>query len=160
VSVALYYDRQRALTQCALADDLLERTDCCQSGGCVECNVEESLHDSLDRTGNLQQMTDLQPAQAQPLTFGAVQAALSGGRPMCARIVWPGNLRHFVVLFGYRAVTDQPWVLIEDPDQGDSTYVFEQFLNGYRSPHGIQGQCTHAYWTQPQQGATCAPQVT
>ena len=139
----------RKTTQCSVANEVLDRDDCCDNG--EACNSEDSLTDAL---GDM-----LAQVREGTVSFEVIQNEIGQGRPLCARIAWDADRDliedrgHFVVISGCPLRNNVPCLTVLDPDSGRdsglnqpaeavSTEVpFEEFKTRYKST----GIWTHTY---------------
>lgn len=125
-SVAGYYRSATGpgLTQCALANWALGRTDCCTGSGVADmaCNQPYSVQDALRYVGNLGVAT------LSGLSFDAVRAELFAHRPIVAIIQWDTGGRHAVVISGFDANAGRQLIKVQDCfDASTKIYDFSRF---------------------------------
>ncbi|QWP76523.1 hypothetical protein J5226_23565 [Lysobacter sp. K5869] len=121
LSVAGYYrDGPGAnLSQCALANWALGRSDCCNRGAAVgaACNQPFSVQNALRHLGNLGAYV---PSR---LAFDAVQAQLSMRRPIVAIIGWNTGGHHAVVISGFDTLSGKQLITVQDCAGGTTQIV-------------------------------------
>jgi hypothetical protein len=136
-STSVFYLPSSSWTQCTVANGALERSDCCDSGYYVACDVPWHLDSALMVTDNFVSMTG-------PLTNEQVIAELQAGRPLGARVAWSGGGGHFVVIYGYSFIMQVPRFTIADPIYGVQGTPTWSFANNYMG----SGTWTHSYYTK------------
>jgi hypothetical protein len=157
VSIALKYDPQLGLTQCALATRLYAKQgsnlDCCGNDQ-ANCNKPQALADVLPLNGNL-----AGDAIQQSISFDDLSAQIDADRPLGVRIGWPPDetLGHFVVAEGYQVAPDgSQYVTIGDPsgDYAASANLTTITLGGLLNNYGLAGgKWDWSYCTCPNGGA-------
>lgn len=131
--VAAFYGT--ATTQCAVANGVLGRTDCCGGGAAGACNVDARLSDALTQVGHLASFDDSGP------TLGLIRQEVDANRPFGVRVAWTGGGAHFFVVDGY--LPDSTWVAVDDPWFGASDLLFSALQTTYQGG----GSLTHHYFT-------------
>lgn len=134
-SVSIFYDAESTWTQCLIAQQIMGTT-CCITPS--PCNKPWFLNEALSVTNNFVK-------QSSPLTFEEVEAELSAGRVVGARVGWPGGNGHFVVIYGCKTVDGVNYYSIDDPIDGKSDTTEAGFMEAYQSA----GIWTHSYTTKP-----------
>jgi hypothetical protein len=137
-SVALYYAPQSGRTQCAVVNDGLEQTTCCQDGGSAACNQPYFLEKALAIVGHL--ASDFGGA----LDFDRVRAEIDAGRPFGLCIDWKGGGGHVVAVGGYDAQGEM--LLVCDSMFGTSHVPLATFPASYQGG----GTWSWTYLTQPE----------
>jgi len=95
-SIATYFDPSSTWTQCSIADEAWERTDCCGVGANGPCNQRWfldsalSIVDSFARKGS------------SPESFSNIQQEITAGRPVCLRSENLSGEGHFLCITGWR----------------------------------------------------------
>lgn len=137
--VSGYYDGTTSWTQCAVAQEVLQRQSCCDDAHDPACDVVESLTTALACTNNLAGVDETAAAYAE------VRHELRLGRPVAARIQWGAGPRaHFIVVTGCRTRGEER-LLIQDPSDGSTRDVpFALALTSYQH----DGQWKHTYRTR------------
>ena len=139
-SVATFYNATTLRLQCTIANEELQRSDCCDStchAAGVAYKVVGALGSPLNRAGLL-----------TSITFGWItrlrlQQDLEAMLPVCVRTEWSGGGGHFVVIAGYSPESDT--LTVCDPLRGVSALSFDTFRTSYTPS---QGRWTHTYHTQ------------
>jgi hypothetical protein len=138
-SVALFYQPAGKWTQCAVANNGLDRKDCCRKGVGGKCNVIGHLQNALTVVGH---------ATTPPFVVGAVgfdraQAEIDRGRPLGVRTEWAGSeAGHFVTIVGYHRAVEL--LTVDDPLYGRTHVDYRTFCIDYRG----SGTWTHSYYTK------------
>ncbi len=142
VSVATFYDKQSAWTQCLLVNEELGLDGCCANVSPDECNQPWYLELGLSRVGHLASKDE------SSAPFATASAEIDGERPLGCWIVWPDSTGHFVVINGhstdFAATPPREWVSVQDPKYGSSDYPYLKFLVAYRK----FGRWEFSYFTQ------------
>ena len=118
-------------------------TDCCShpfTGDIAHaCNQAQNLEKALRIVGRL-----AGPPTTGPLPFGRVQREILAGRPVCARIGWPGSaIGHFTLIYGCtKSKSGNQWLYVEDPLYGSSTWLYSEFCRNYQY---AEGRWSHTY---------------
>src|SRR5580658_3141266 len=86
-SVALYYTPTSTVTQCAVVNQQLGRSDCCSNPSSSNCNQPGYLDQALQFVGNFASGTG-------PVRFDGVVLLLDCRTPPCIRIGWSGGGGH------------------------------------------------------------------
>ena len=142
VSVTMFYDTSDTVTQCRVANMVLNTNGCCSNPD--PCNEDNFLEDALAQVNHFRA-----PLVFEPLPFSDVEGEINDGRPLGCRIGWFGGGGHFVIIHGVSV--DQTssavnrWVAVADPLFGPSDYLINNFTSGYRQG---EGEWTHSYFTQ------------
>lgn len=136
-SVSHFYWLWSTWTQCAVANNELGRSDCCNSTVPSACNVPWYLDKALTRTRNFVSVM----GQA---TFQQVRDEIDAGRPVGARVGWSGGGGHFMVIYGYSFVVGTQYFDIDDPIYGKSHLSVSDFSSNYQG----SGTWTHTYFTK------------
>ena len=124
VSVDHYFDTASTWTQESLASQI-EGQDC--SGDPESCDVPETLQDALTAVNRLNGSPE-----TDSLQFDEVKTAIDACLPLCVRIGWSGGGAHFVAIDGYGETPAKDILVhVKDPYYGDSTVLFNDFLNDY-----------------------------
>lgn len=137
-SVSLFYYSASGWTQCKVANGELSRTDCCDAPVPSPCNIPWYLDRALQRTSNFQSMV------SGTIGYDAINAEITAGRPIGARIGWSGGGGHFMVIYGCSRVGGVDYVDIDDPIYGKSHLTLATFTNSYQG----NGHWTHTYYTK------------
>jgi hypothetical protein len=84
------------------------------------------------------------PPIAGPLPFGRIQKEILAGRPVCARVAWPGStIGHFILIYGCgKSKNGSQWLYVEDPLYGSSTWLYSEFCRNYQY---AEGRWSHTY---------------
>lgn len=151
LGVARLYEPAATWSQCRIASrfplgDPPVRLDCCGAGK-GQCNQPNSLKTALSGLGHL--ADDNVSGEA---AFARITTEIDRQRPVCARILDPtsGDIGHFVVISGYKAIAGRQYLRIHDPaDNGSDSNIrvdmpFEEFSDSY---WGSPSQWTHSYFT-------------
>ncbi|HFP9327714.1 TPA: papain-like cysteine protease family protein [Raoultella planticola] len=137
-SVSHFYSSISEWTQCKLAGEELEQTNCCCNPVPSLCNVTWYLEKALSRTNNfVTQITGI-------ATFQQVCDEIDAGRPVGARIGWQGGGGHFLVIYGYSLIDSVEYFDIDDPIYGKNHMTVMDFSSNYQG----FGFWTHTYFTQ------------
>ena len=142
VSVERFYDSNSTRTQCSLANEALQRQDCCADGGPAQdkCNKPWYLDRVLTITRNYDHM------DASSLSFSDIVQQLNAGSAIGCRIGWFGGGGHFAVIIGSLvAASGTRYVDIADPIWPESQVAFDDFPSSYQTG----GDWTHTYFTRP-----------
>jgi len=141
-SISRHYDPDSSWCQCKLATRMTRSAktgekDCCSSPH--TCNRAQSLERALRLVGRL-----AGPPIPCPLPFGKIQKEILAGRPVCARIGWPGSATgHFILIYGCRkSKSGSQWLYVEDPLYGSSTWLYSEFCRNYQY---AKGRWSHTY---------------
>lgn len=131
-------------SECAVANGVLNRTDCCSEPSASStgaCNIDQALHTALGVTENFNSMTG-------PVAREDIEAELLNNRPVGARVAWDGGGAHFLTIYGIleAAGPEDTHLLIADPAYGDLDVLAFHFENGF---YQMYGTWTHTYFTQP-----------
>jgi hypothetical protein len=135
--VSHFYWLWSTWTQCAVANNELGRSDCCNSTVPSACNVPWYLDKALTRTRNFVSVMG-------PATFQQVRDEIDAGRPVGARVGWSGGGGHFMVIYGYSFVVGTQYFDIDDPIYGKSHLSVSDFSSNYQG----SGTWTHTYFTK------------
>ena len=136
-STSIFYRSWSTWTQCSVASTTLGRTDCCNTPVPVACNVPWYLDQAFTTTNNYVSMTG-------PVSYSAIQAEISAGRVLGARIGWSGGGGHFMVIYGCSTVNGVQYLNIDDPIYGKSNPSLATFSSNYQG----SGSWTHTYYTR------------
>lgn len=144
-SVSRHYDPDSPWCQCKLATRMTKSsgTDCCAHRYTKDialiCNKAQYLEKALRIVGRL-----AAPPTAGPLPFAKIQKEILAGRPVCARIGWPGTTTgHFTLIYGCRkSRSGSQWLYVEDPLYGSSTWLYSEFCRNYQY---AEGRWSHTY---------------
>jgi hypothetical protein len=140
-AVSLHYPAPRYSQPCALVNDELSQTTCCQDGISSDCNRSWYLDSALKRTGNLASTAP------RPLGIAEIKGEVDAGRPIGVRIEWGDGSGHFVALAGYDDTLPpgSERVQVCDSLYGDAPADLAQFTSAYLG----SGRWTDTYWTTP-----------
>jgi hypothetical protein len=141
VSVAEFFASPSDWTQCSLANQELNRIDCCgQSGAAAGCNAPWYLDRPLMRVGHYRTMT------AGSVVGNVVETELTAALIVCCRIVWRGGGAHFVAIWCCTSASPMsgPTVSVGDPWYGQWDGSYAAFVSNYRSA----GSWSHTYFTK------------
>jgi hypothetical protein len=147
-SISKHYDPDSSWCQCKLATRMTRsgktgNTDCCSRPYTRDiahtCNQAQYLEKALRIAGRL-----AAPPIAGPLPFGKIQKEILAGRPVCARVAWPGStVGHFILIYGCRkSKSGSQWLYVEDPLYGSSTWLYSEFCRNYQY---AEGRWSHTY---------------
>lgn len=139
-SVSAFYTPSSSWTQCGVADAALGRNDCCTTGRSdpAKCNRPFYLETALDTAGHLARVVP------RDLTIAEVQAEMTRGRPVCARIEWPDRSGHFLAVVGCLVgPSGDTYLDIADPIYLGSRILFHDFATSYQTG----ASWTHSYVT-------------
>jgi hypothetical protein len=136
VSTSKFYNFSSQWTQCALANQQLGQSTCCQSGGTTACNQTWYLDKALTETGNLDNW------QSGTVSEQILEGELIRTFPVGIRIGWSGGGGHFVIVDG--ATTSNSTVHVEDPIYGTSDIAYSTLTSSYQG----SGSWTHTYFTR------------
>jgi Papain-like cysteine protease AvrRpt2 len=142
-SVAAYYDQGTYRRQCKIANEELQRTDCCDwpCGADVAFDVTNVFASPLNRVGCFRRL-----ARFKRATPAQVLEELAAGRPVCVRTVWPEGGAHFLTIVGCWCDADgTPMLALDDPFWGRSEYGHEQFSKHYQL---LGGKWNDTYYTK------------
>jgi Papain-like cysteine protease AvrRpt2 len=130
-SISRHYDPDSPWCQCKLATRMTGNKNCCSNPH--SCNRPQYLEKALRMVGRL-----AGPPAAGPLTFGRVQKEILAGRPVCARIGWPGStIGHFILIYGCaKSRSGNQWLYVEDPLYGSSTWLYSELCRNYQYAGG------------------------
>jgi Domain of unknown function (DUF5050)/Papain-like cysteine protease AvrRpt2 len=134
-SVAKYYTPSTTVTQCAVVNQQLGRSDCCSNPGSNNCNQPGYLDQALQFVGNF-------ASETGPVSFDDVVLVLDWGTPPCIRIGWSGGGGHFI---GVQGCQPNGFLLVTDPIYGDSIVTYDTLTTGMYQGNGIW---TTTYCTQ------------
>lgn len=139
-SVATFYGRRAAWTQCKIASSCLGMA-CCNNPVPGACDDTHYLDRALTLVGHL--ATTAPVMGSGPPSIAVLQNEINVSRPLCAHIDWGnGADGHFVALSGYDPVNSE--VRVEDPDGATQTWMaFSKVCSSY--PGG--GTWSYTYWT-------------
>jgi|ERR1043165_7331630 hypothetical protein len=144
-SVSLCYDAHSPHTQCAVANSVLDRPDCCtfkchSPGTPGEVNKPNVLGSALNSADHILRLFD-PDVQAIP---SQIQQEIEAERPVCARIEWRvSGGAHFIVIVGYDPATGK--LDIADSLFGPQTIPFDEFKVVYQQ----EGKWNDTYYTKP-----------
>ena len=138
VSVSKYFDSSSVWTQCELVCVEFGNSDCCGDGNSTACNQPWYLDRALRRTGNLDTW---RPGTIAPTEL---MQLLREGRPVAARIGWPGGGGHVVALTACMRHEGNSFVVVGDPWHGSQTYAYKELCARYKGT----GVWTHTYFTK------------
>lgn len=131
-----YFSSSSPWTQCMIAKAVLRLPECCLDPPDFEdCDSAAYLEDALAVVGR-------QYTVSGTLEFADIETEIRAGRPVCARIGWPGGGGHFVIIAGCRTLKSglrQLW--IRDPLFGPSLQDDECFRTAYH----LCGEWTNTY---------------
>ncbi len=141
-SVDQFFNPESTWCQCRLANRMakavklkVKACGTCQKpkGVPEKCNHPWVLDRPLKIVGRLKGNLKL-----KPLSFAQIEKKIKAGRPVCARVQWgPGPDGHFVVISGCdTAKSGNRYVDVEDPLNGSSTWLFDEFLVNYQYAQG------------------------
>ena len=112
VSVERHYSPQVQITQGKLANILLYRNDCDGGTPAASCLTEGNVVSALQHFGRFDSITK------SHCTFSTVATEVYVEFPLVVRIRWKGTqLRHVVVIHGFKELGPQRWVFVSDPDR-------------------------------------------
>jgi hypothetical protein len=127
VSVDHYFSPRSNLTQCLIAQKVLNNGPCCS--GQEGCNRAARLQAALSVVGKLKTIV------TRPLQFDEVRREINANRPVCVRIAWSGGGAHFVIIRGYRqSASGLQLVEVADPLFPSSTVLYDVLVSGYQNP--------------------------
>jgi len=135
-SISYYYNINSAWIQCAVVNQCLGLTICCNAGAPAACNQPYYLDRALTLTGNFR---SLGPPPVHP---GDIQAETNTKHVFGVRIGWPDLSGHFIVASGISQ--DLNWVAVEDPWDGQWYVSYATLMGKYK---GI-GSWTYSYLTK------------
>jgi hypothetical protein len=135
VGVANGYDQTSSWTQCTLANDQLNKGDCCNPVN--DCGYQWCLENTLSRINHF-------ASAAGTLQFEEIYCEISGNRPVACRMLIYGTWGHFLLITG--AYTDGSVKLlhVEDPKLGPSCLTDHEFRNGYK----LSSTWTDSFYTK------------
>jgi hypothetical protein len=141
VSVTKYYEANSQLTQCALANTVFNRADCCVAAGQTSpCNQGNWPDGPLRTVRHLNQVIN------SPLTPAQLGAQIAKSAPVVCNIAWPNNGGgHIVALRGRSLVSGVDHVSVGDPWYGDGDWTYNAFQSNYQN---IGGTWNITYQTQ------------
>jgi Papain-like cysteine protease AvrRpt2 len=146
-SVAAFYDKLSAFTQCVVANLELGRNDCCD----VPCHTDNVGFNQIHEPGAALNRVDCldREMRNQIASRAQVQQEIDAGRPLCLRTVWSkGNAAggaHALAIVGYFADSDT--LALEDPWFGPTHDIpYDQFCTNYKD---FGGKWTDTYYTMP-----------
>lgn len=124
-------------TQCRVAGRVLGVHSCCQAP--ADCNQARGLRQVLVALN--MHRSDIEG----PTNGATVVREIDSKRPLAARVLWDGDVGHFVLIAGYQRLGDDLRVVIEDPQTGTGTAMLSaiQRVGGYRG-----ARWTHTYFTK------------
>jgi hypothetical protein len=137
-SIVAFFDPRDTATQCAVANAVLRRRTCCESGSSSDCNAEASLGRALDEAGHLAEVH-------RTAEFANLQREIDAKRPMCGRIEWERGQGHFLVIDGFQQGAPEI-VHVQDPLAAASPRWLP--LDELRFRYRRQGKVTHVYETK------------
>jgi Papain-like cysteine protease AvrRpt2 len=139
VSVNHFYNAGSSISQCALANTLLNTNICCSNG--FACNQMGRLDFALARIQNL-----LPPIRPLPLSFVELRNFINNNRLLGCGIRWSTGLAHFVAIYGFSTdFNGVNWVAVADPMYGATDLPYETFVQQYRG----SGRWVFSYLTTP-----------
>lgn len=137
-SVAQYYDSGTGWTQCLVANEHWDRTDCCGSGASGPCNQYGWLDRALTDVGHFDRI------ESGTSTFAVIDAEIAAGRPVGIRVAWNGGGAHFLAIIGTREWSPR-YAAVDDSIYGKSDHTWEDLRTSYQ---GDGDSWTHTYFTQ------------
>lgn len=138
VSVDHYFNAASAWTQCLIANNQLNQSNCCTNGSDPQCDCPWYLDRALSA------MNRLRVWLQSPAGFSSVKQEINQSDPLCARIGWSGGGGHFVAISAYDDTTSSDYITVNDPIWGVSQIPYNVFLSNYRG----NGSWTDSYYTQ------------
>lgn len=158
-SIAKCFNSSSTCEQCNIANDQLQRNDCCS----LPCNIPNLPY---DQPGKLSLALEFVDCNDGPVSTGkpelkVVQEQIRQQKPVAVRIVWGDapaaedsrNGAHFVVIVGFLPGTNL--IAIQDPASDDTTCYdidYDQFPGKYSPP----GTWENTYYTKAGY-KNCAP---
>lgn len=145
-AVANYYDPNTAWTDCTIANEALNRPDCCTDPPACR-GLPSDMQVALGVTGNFASMTG---SVGINNIKDNIIAELQAGRPVCARIDYSAS-SHFIAIYGYAeyAGPEDNHVFIFDPHVGSHDHFGNLFFAGdYYGWKNEVGSWTATYFTQ------------
>ena len=124
VSIDLFFDKTSRLTQCAVANTVLGRTDCCTNPDSPDCDQPQSMTHVLTTVGRLRLHLKT------PLSFDDLKQEIDSGKPVGAHISWETEGGHIPIIVGYREGSQT--LAIADPLYGQSEVDYDTFKTSYR----------------------------
>jgi len=134
-SVDHFYNPSSTVTQCQVANNQTNRTDCCTNGSGSGCNIYGYLDRALTFVNRLDHMTGSTTA------YNDLVAQINAWRPLGIRVAWSGGGAHFIVASGYEQGS---LVVIDDPIYGTSVVAYNTLKGTYQG----SGNWTHSYFTK------------
>jgi hypothetical protein len=127
VSINLYYSPASGWTQCALANTMFRRSDCCnpqKPNACLQAGYIES---ALYQTGNLDY------AQPSGANYVDVVGMINAARPIAIAINWVAGGGHSLSIYGYwyDDSTNRYFMYVCDPYWGNSIVDYTTFPANY-----------------------------
>jgi hypothetical protein len=138
VSIAKYYDAASTWTQCTLANNVLNRKDCCVAAGQVSPGNQGQWPDAA-----LQLVKHFNQRQNNALSSVQLGAEMTKSAPVVVNIAWAGGGGHIVALRGRSTSGGVEHVSVGDPWYGDSDVTYDAFVNRYQG----SGSWTVSYKT-------------
>ncbi|RZK55970.1 MAG: hypothetical protein EOO91_12995 [Pedobacter sp.] len=136
-SISIFYDNHSGWTQCLVATDVFPGKSCCVNA--APCNEPWYLDEALQITSNFNA-----PLIYSPINLAEIKAQVDNGRLIGTRIGWSGGGGHFVSIYGYNDIGQDPFLYIADPIYGNSFVKLSSFNTSYQN----NGRWTHTYYTQ------------
>jgi hypothetical protein len=139
-SIALFYDPERKLTQCGVANRNLHQRNCCGKGAHSKCNVTGHLRHVLRLVRHARRPCEIK----RRIPFSRVEQEINAERPLGVRTQWRGGDQgHFLTIIGYHRELEL--LTIADPLFGRSYWHYGAFSKGYRH----SGEWKNSYYTKP-----------
>ena len=137
-SIDLFYSPGNGTTQCALANQIHNQTDCCTNGSSPGCDRTAITGNVLSSLGRLRSQVQ------RALSFVEVDDELNAAQPVAARIGWSSGGFHVVVISGNGDTADE-MLTVRDPWNGD----WQGSLASFRAAYLGTGTWVRSYLTQP-----------
>jgi len=147
-SVASFFDKKSAWTQCSIANSALKgqpgAVKCCVKPVNSKCNIPWYLGKALGVVGAFSRRAN------KAESFSTVKGEVASKKPLCVRTGWTTGGGHFLAIIGWtETAAGVQYYEVTDPIYGRQTIKVSTFKSSYR---GV-GRWTHSYFvTDPTAG--------
>ncbi len=136
------------IDQCIFVGCIRGGITCCGSQPHVDCLGDGEISEGLEHFG-IAGISGNNPA-----TLDQIRSQISYGNPIVARILWPNNTGHVVVIWAFDEFNQK--LVVSDPYNPTNLRIipYDKFCNDYDSGSLTHGIWSHYYFTTPHTHST------